>query len=237
VGYHDPWDRALLDEAAALNERAKIGEDGHLLDLPVDQHVAQYGADSAYAGQWYVTIDARYTRAHVRACAEVKRLNEVRAAALLEEFESVLKPALTSEQWERYQAKVLPSDERDDAMRTALFSTGGVVCFNKFVPLLEYVATLPTEVSHTEDCSQDGSVTFKVKDFTDLASLNLTADEFAAVKRVQAVYAEHPRLVSITYRLHTGECQECDETIEKIGARVRLAVGGHVYSREYAITP
>lgn len=240
-GYRHSVSRALIDlvgyssaeytNVSAEKTRANLAdieaEDARLCDEPVAAHLVQKDSDKACAGRWDTRLDYSYTRAYKRAQAEVARRNELREVTLLRDFESVLFDAATSEQGERYRAGVLPVDERDALVRGVLFDR---------IDLPPFTRLNPTDLTHTEDCHDHDVVTFQTSTTGTLSHLTLTAEEYAAVKRVHAVFDKHPRLYSITYRTHTGNCDTCEEEIEAIGARVTLSAGEHKFSREYKVT-
>lgn len=229
VGYATSELDKIREEAKRLNSEDEVSRDGQLLDEDVNLHIQQ--TDS---GEWVVRDDVaakrwtagartaqRYPRAFARAeeLAEARRLE--RQTALKAEYESVLRQALSAEQWERYEAGVLPTKERDGAVRELLFA--GVA-----LPLYERLTA--DDLSHCQDTEVSATV-----DDRDFGDLDLSADAFAAAKKIRAAFAEHARLEAITWRVHRITCEDCDESAERTGARVTLRVNGHTYSREFAV--
>lgn len=236
IGYSDSHsDKRLRAEIAELNRADERAHDSRLLDEPAEQHVVQ---DKNGAWEVRAAVSAtrhtsgpsvtRYPRAYARAQELASARNAERKAAQKAEYEAVLREALSAEQWERYEAGVLPTDERDSAVRAHLFAG---------VDLSEYARITDDDVSHDEGCS-DPDVDYDTTSFSELSGATMGASEYAAAKRLLAAFGAHPRLDSIVWVLHTAECsdRDCSGSVERYGARVTLRVNGHTYSREYAIT-
>lgn len=237
VGYSDSaGDAKLREEARAANAADREAHDARLLDEPVEQHAVQ-GAGGAWsvredvADRWWYgsTWHLSYPRAHARALAIAEERNAAAAAAERAMYETVLRDALTAEQWERYEAGVLPTAERDDAMREMLFAGAD---------LPVYAPLTNGDLEHDEDCN-DPRARYDVAKHSSIDALALTAEQFATVKRIRAAFErlpKHASAVELQYREHRASCGDCTaEDVTRLGARVQLRVNGRTYSREFAV--
>lgn len=223
----------VREEADAANIEDATTHDDAILEESPFQHIYKTGE-----GVWYVVDSiARkasirgdygplYPRAYARAFAIVTERNAERARLLEQQHERVLKVALSPEQWARYEAKVLPSEEREEAMRQALFG---------WCELPTFEEPEDSDFEHDTDCPYP-CMRRSDRDSADLSEFELTAPQYAAAQAVISAYQNHPQFESIVWTRHRLGCAECTmDDLELFSARVTLVVGSTSYAEDYAV--
>lgn len=144
-------------------------------------------------------------------------------------YAALVRKALNDEQWERYDAGYLPTEERDDHIRDYLFGQ---------VTLSRYQLMRTRDLVHDDDCNEAAcDVTFHA---STINHPELTAAEYQRLKQLQQELRASPQLSDATitteYRQHRSSCRCTGPSHFRDGLRVTVAIAGHTYRREYSLT-
>jgi hypothetical protein len=220
-------------EARRTNADEATAHDAALLEAPVEDHVRL-----TEGGNWEEVPEVResyydgatsrylYPRARERATALAAARNKEQHAAEQASFDNVVKLALSAEQWERYQAGVLPNSEKDEAMCALLFGW--------WDGLPEYTAIQDEEIEHNEDCCER-ETRHRQRSSQNMSDLAMKPREYVAAKIILSAWQNHPQLHGIEWVRHYADCPACDGEVVRFAARVKLLVSRNMYSRDYAI--
>ena len=122
---------------------------------------------------------------------------------------------------ERLAANLLPSAEVIDQIRAQAYAP--LDAFPR------YEKMKPSDVCEGYD-DYDGTAYHDVE-FDVEPSENLSAESFEHMKAIRAAIGDD---AAIEPRDHSGRCDECDNTVYRVGFMVRIKVGELEFSREYA---
>ena len=237
IGY-GKTERTHIDaEIDRMNRNECLELDEKMLQQPIENHIRRNGSRwvivdlPSFCGTCMVP---RTKQAAIEVCAErntaLQRDEEALKAQNEERFSKVVLGMLSAEQAKRFEAGVLPVEERDSCVRDHLFAR--FASFNRYQKLVNF--------SHDRDCPDYGEdTTFEVFDCRDGELPNMDAEQFDAFTGLCDLIKQHDGAV-YKVRVHTAEpsrhctCEHEEET--RLGVKVTMALCGHTYSREFALT-
>lgn len=149
------------------------------------------------------------TRKSEEAAREAAKAEQV--AAWVAEFGD-------ANQKERFAAGVFPRSEAVDALKTAAFAALDA----RFAPFQRI---------KSGDVECDCNYTCDLKCET-LPTSGVTAEQWERIKAIKAVV---PDALAVEVRAHICERTECENSVRRLGAYVKLQIGAFIFNREYAV--